>query len=167
MSTAKETHAKPDSLIATTVVELLKRAWRNEKAAPEILRFESHLIPRSRVGSWKEQGPELQQKKSKEGFGFSEVEPLLKCGKAMENMNRAFEKVKIMVGMDVENEDQQAAALNNSNSFAFMDDFNRDCTLSTTQICLIRKRLRSLSMEGTRWLLLLDSSREKCRDNWI
>ncbi|CAJ1950977.1 unnamed protein product [Sphenostylis stenocarpa] len=35
-----------DSLIATTDVELLKRAWRNEKAAPEILRFESHLISR-------------------------------------------------------------------------------------------------------------------------
>ncbi|KAK7381744.1 hypothetical protein VNO80_00291 [Phaseolus coccineus] len=35
-----------DSLIATTDVELLKRAWRNEKAAPEILRFEFHLISR-------------------------------------------------------------------------------------------------------------------------
>jgi len=35
-----------DSLIATTDVELLKRAWRNEKAAPEILRFESNLISR-------------------------------------------------------------------------------------------------------------------------
>ncbi|QCE02268.1 GINS complex subunit 4 [Vigna unguiculata] len=34
------------SLIATTDVELLKRAWRNEKAAPEILRYESHLISR-------------------------------------------------------------------------------------------------------------------------
>jgi len=29
-------------------VELLKRAWRNEKAAPEILHFESELIQRSR-----------------------------------------------------------------------------------------------------------------------
>ncbi|KAG4941835.1 hypothetical protein JHK87_045706 [Glycine soja] len=51
----------------------------------------------------------------------------------MEKMNKAFEKVKIMVGMDAEDEDQQAAALNSSNSFAFMDDFNRNCTLSTTQ----------------------------------
>ncbi|KAL9324255.1 hypothetical protein ACSQ67_009112 [Phaseolus vulgaris] len=51
----------------------------------------------------------------------------------MEKMNRAFEKVKTMVGMDVEDEEQQAAALENSNSFAFMDDFNRNCTLSTTQ----------------------------------
>ncbi|QCD95054.1 Vesicle transport protein [Vigna unguiculata] len=51
----------------------------------------------------------------------------------MEKMNRAFEKVKIMVGMDVEDEEQQAAALENSNSFAFVDDFNRNCTLSTTQ----------------------------------
>ncbi|KAG4952620.1 hypothetical protein JHK85_046487 [Glycine max] len=55
------------------------------------------------------------------------------CGEAMEKMNKAFEKVKIMVGMDAEDEEQQAAALNNSNSFAFMDDFNRNCTLSTTQ----------------------------------
>jgi len=52
----------------------------------------------------------------------------------MEKMNRAFEKVKTMVGMDVEDEEQQAAALENSNSFAFMDDFNRNCTLSTTQV---------------------------------
>ncbi|KAH1233898.1 Vesicle transport protein SFT2B [Glycine max] len=54
----------------------------------------------------------------------------------MEKMNKAFEKVKIMVGMDVEDEEQQAAALDNSNSFAFMDDFNRNCTLSTTQLVL-------------------------------
>ncbi|KAF1881671.1 hypothetical protein Lal_00032140 [Lupinus albus] len=33
-------------LISTTDVELLKRAWRNEKSAPEILRFESDLINR-------------------------------------------------------------------------------------------------------------------------
>ncbi|ESW24450.1 hypothetical protein PHAVU_004G132100 [Phaseolus vulgaris] len=55
----------------------------------------------------------------------------------MEKMNRAFEKVKTMVGMDVEDEEQQAAALENSNSFAFMDDFNRNCTLSTTQSMLV------------------------------
>ncbi|KAK7390539.1 hypothetical protein VNO78_25847 [Psophocarpus tetragonolobus] len=33
-----------ESLIATTDVELLKRAWRNEKATPEILCYESHLV---------------------------------------------------------------------------------------------------------------------------
>ncbi|KAK7294328.1 hypothetical protein RJT34_17217 [Clitoria ternatea] len=37
-----------EALISTTDVELLKRAWRNEKSAPEILRFESHLISRVR-----------------------------------------------------------------------------------------------------------------------
>ncbi|KAJ1427997.1 GINS, helical bundle-like domain superfamily, partial [Sesbania bispinosa] len=37
-----------DALISTTDVELLKRAWRNEKAAPEILRFETDLIARVR-----------------------------------------------------------------------------------------------------------------------
>lgn len=37
-----------ESLISTTDAELLKRAWRNEKAAPEILRFEASLVQRSR-----------------------------------------------------------------------------------------------------------------------
>lgn len=49
-------------------------------------------------------------------------------------MNKAFEKVKIMVGMEVEDEEAQAAALENESSFAFMDDFNRNCTLSRTQV---------------------------------
>ncbi|CAL0333201.1 unnamed protein product [Lupinus luteus] len=52
----------------------------------------------------------------------------------MEKMNKAFEKVKIMVGMEVEDEEQQAAALDDNNgNFAFMDDFNSNCTLSTKQ----------------------------------
>ncbi|XP_059646072.1 DNA replication complex GINS protein SLD5 [Cornus florida] len=37
-----------ESLIATTDAERLKQAWRNEKAAPEILQFETSLIQRSR-----------------------------------------------------------------------------------------------------------------------
>ena len=37
-----------ESLIATTDVELLKRAWRNEKAAPEILQYQTALVQRSR-----------------------------------------------------------------------------------------------------------------------
>ena len=37
-----------ETLISTTDVELLKKAWRNEKAAPEILRFETSLIQRIR-----------------------------------------------------------------------------------------------------------------------
>ncbi|XP_042435368.1 DNA replication complex GINS protein SLD5-like [Zingiber officinale] len=35
-------------LAATTDVDLLKRAWRNEKAAPEILQFEASLVLRIR-----------------------------------------------------------------------------------------------------------------------
>ncbi|XP_050218422.1 DNA replication complex GINS protein SLD5 [Mercurialis annua] len=35
-----------ESLISTTDVELLKRAWRNEKAAPEILQHETSLVQR-------------------------------------------------------------------------------------------------------------------------
>lgn len=35
-----------EDLGGSTDVEPLKRAWRNEKAAPEILRFETHLIDR-------------------------------------------------------------------------------------------------------------------------
>ncbi|KAK6930298.1 GINS subunit, domain A [Dillenia turbinata] len=37
-----------ETLMATTDVELLKKAWRNEKASPEILRFQFNLIQRSR-----------------------------------------------------------------------------------------------------------------------
>ncbi|KAB1213824.1 DNA replication complex GINS protein SLD5 [Morella rubra] len=35
-----------ESLVSTPDVELLKRAWRNEKAAPEILHFQTDLIRR-------------------------------------------------------------------------------------------------------------------------
>uniref|UniRef100_A0ACD5WMK3 Uncharacterized protein n=1 Tax=Avena sativa TaxID=4498 RepID=A0ACD5WMK3_AVESA len=38
----------PSSAAATTDVELLKRAWRNEKAAPEILHFDAPLVSRAR-----------------------------------------------------------------------------------------------------------------------
>lgn len=37
-----------ESLISTTDVELLKRAWRNEKAAPEILPFKEALVKRAK-----------------------------------------------------------------------------------------------------------------------
>nr|GLL27608.1 DNA replication complex GINS protein SLD5-like [Ipomoea trifida] len=37
-----------ESLISTTDAELMKRAWRNEKGAPEILQFEAALVQRSR-----------------------------------------------------------------------------------------------------------------------
>ncbi|KAA8531279.1 hypothetical protein F0562_005988 [Nyssa sinensis] len=47
----------------------------------------------------------------------------------MEKVNQAFEKVKMLVGMEVEDE----AAAEEESSFAFIDDFNRNCTLSTKQ----------------------------------
>lgn len=37
-----------ESLMSTTDAELLKSAWRNEKAAPEILKFDADLVQRSR-----------------------------------------------------------------------------------------------------------------------
>ncbi|PWA67878.1 DNA replication complex GINS protein SLD5 [Artemisia annua] len=37
-----------ESLISTTDADLLKRSWRNEKVAPEILQFEGSLVQRSR-----------------------------------------------------------------------------------------------------------------------
>ncbi|XP_073147576.1 DNA replication complex GINS protein SLD5 [Henckelia pumila] len=37
-----------ESLLSTTDAELLKQAWRNEKASPEILKFQDALIHRSR-----------------------------------------------------------------------------------------------------------------------
>jgi len=52
----------------------------------------------------------------------------------MEKMNQALEKMKMLVGMEVEEEEErQAASLEESGSFSFMDDFNRSCTLSTKQ----------------------------------
>ncbi|KAK4780288.1 hypothetical protein SAY87_016394 [Trapa incisa] len=58
----------------------------------------------------------------------------------MDRMNQAFEKVKMLVGMEVDEESTRPAE---SESFSFMDDFNRQCTLSTKQrlygfvICLV------------------------------
>ncbi|CAO2827416.1 unnamed protein product [Amaranthus hypochondriacus] len=61
----------------------------------------------------------------------------------MEKINEAFAKVKshqavermkMLVGMEVS--DEESAAVNAStdeSSFSFMDDFNRNCTLSTKQ----------------------------------
>ena len=37
-----------ETLTSTTDVELLKRAWRNEKAAPEILPFDEALVKRAK-----------------------------------------------------------------------------------------------------------------------
>lgn len=52
-------------------------------------------------------------------------------------MNQALEKMKMLVGMEVEEEEErQAASLEESGSFSFMDDFNRSCTLSTKQVGL-------------------------------
>ncbi|KAG5000683.1 hypothetical protein JHK87_021755 [Glycine soja] len=54
-----------ETLIATTDVELLKRAWRNEKAAPEILRYESKLV--SRVNKVIQLMEEIVEEKSSGG----------------------------------------------------------------------------------------------------
>ncbi|RAL51549.1 unnamed protein product [Cuscuta campestris] len=50
----------------------------------------------------------------------------------MEKMNHALEKMKMLVGMDVEDV-EGAANQQQDSSFAFIDDFNRNCTLSTKQ----------------------------------
>lgn len=48
----------------------------------------------------------------------------------MEKMNQAFEKVRMLVGMEV---DDGEPPVDEESSFAFIDDFNRNCTLSTKQ----------------------------------
>uniref|UniRef100_A0A8R7PXV5 GINS subunit domain-containing protein n=1 Tax=Triticum urartu TaxID=4572 RepID=A0A8R7PXV5_TRIUA len=48
MSSWEDEDSAAASAAATTDVELLKRAWRNEKAAPEILHFDSALVSRAR-----------------------------------------------------------------------------------------------------------------------
>ncbi|CAI9108816.1 OLC1v1008510C1 [Oldenlandia corymbosa var. corymbosa] len=60
----------------------------------------------------------------------------------MEKMNVALEKMKMLVGMEAD-EESLAEPDDSSSSFAFVDDFNRNCTLSTKQrlygfiICLV------------------------------
>ncbi|XP_051148288.1 uncharacterized protein LOC127263349 isoform X1 [Andrographis paniculata] len=44
----------------------------------------------------------------------------------MDRMNQAFEKMKMLVGMEVGDEEEQPEP-------SFLDDFNRNCTLSTKQ----------------------------------
>lgn len=61
----------------------------------------------------------------------------------MEKISSAFEKVKnhqavermkMLVGMEIDEESGTSTAANEEeSSFAFMDDFNRNCSLSTTQ----------------------------------
>ncbi|RWV82749.1 hypothetical protein BHE74_00052387 [Ensete ventricosum] len=45
---SEEAEEDASLLAGTTDVELIKRAWRNEKAAPEILQFEGPLVLRVR-----------------------------------------------------------------------------------------------------------------------
>ncbi|KAL3844974.1 hypothetical protein ACJIZ3_002377 [Penstemon smallii] len=45
----------------------------------------------------------------------------------MDKMNQAFEKMKMLVGMEVEDEEEQ------QQESSLIDDFNRNCTLSTKQ----------------------------------
>ncbi|XP_008460846.1 uncharacterized protein LOC103499598 [Cucumis melo] len=52
----------------------------------------------------------------------------------MEKMNQAFEKMKMLVGVEVDDERQASTAtIDDGSSSWFMDDFNRNCTLSTKQ----------------------------------
>ncbi|CAL9019670.1 unnamed protein product [Prunus brigantina] len=51
----------------------------------------------------------------------------------MEKMNQAYEKVKMLVGMEVDEDDHEAASSSALQDTNFIDDFNRNCTLSTKQ----------------------------------
>ncbi|KAL3524762.1 hypothetical protein ACH5RR_013134, partial [Cinchona calisaya] len=46
----------------------------------------------------------------------------------MEKMNAAFEKMKMLVGMEIDEESTEGAV-----DSSFLDDFNHNCTLSTKQ----------------------------------
>lgn len=43
-------------------------------------------------------------------------------------MNQALERMKMLVGMEVDDEEQQ------QQESSYIDDFNRNCTLSTKQV---------------------------------
>ncbi|XP_024186402.1 vesicle transport protein SFT2B isoform X2 [Rosa chinensis] len=56
------------------------------------------------------------------------------------NVNQAFDKMKMLVGMEADNDDDEEAASSSSalqHQDSFMDDFNRNCTLSTKQSMLV------------------------------
>lgn len=73
----------------------------------------------------------------------------------MERMNQAFEKVKMLVGMEVDEESPQPA---DSDSFSFMDDFNRQCTLSTKQVSSSFRQSAFLSIDVEFVMMVPDQS---------
>lgn len=48
-------------------------------------------------------------------------------------MNSAVERMKMLVGMDVDVDEEASSSALDASSFSFVDDFNRNCTLSTKQ----------------------------------
>lgn len=84
------------------------------------------MIHRALVPDWVWLGGEIERE-----VGY-------KRRSTMEKMNQAFEKVKILVGMedDEQSASSSSAPLHESGSFSFvdMDEFNRNCTLSTKQV---------------------------------
>ncbi|CAI0405275.1 unnamed protein product [Linum tenue] len=55
----------------------------------------------------------------------------------MEKMNQALEKMKMLVGMEVEEEDEEQTSGPSRDSSSFIDDFNRNCALSSKQSMLV------------------------------
>lgn len=74
-------------------------------------------------------------------------------------MNQAYEKVKMMVGMEV---DEEAAPSADDAASSFMDDFNRQCTLTTKQVLLLLPLSSFLrcacAADGDDWSLLIVKS---------
>ncbi|CAN1787586.1 Vesicle transport protein SFT2B [Linum perenne] len=55
----------------------------------------------------------------------------------MDKMNQALEKMKMLVGMEVDEDDEERPSEPSPDSFSFVDDFNRNCTLSSQQSMLV------------------------------
>ncbi|GKD96621.1 hypothetical protein Tco_1380518, partial [Tanacetum coccineum] len=52
----------------------------------------------------------------------------------MEKMSQAMEKMRMLVGIELEDDSsQRRLEEEEESSFSFMDDFNRNCTLTTKQ----------------------------------
>lgn len=63
----------------------------------------------------------------------------------MERMNQAYEKVKMLVGMEVDEEEAAGPAAAAAAGDSFMDEFNRQCTLTAKQVPLLLLLPPSLS----------------------
>ncbi|XP_062174514.1 DNA replication complex GINS protein SLD5 isoform X2 [Alnus glutinosa] len=137
-----------EALISTTDMELLKRAWRNEKAAPEILRFETALIQRIRgqiqlmIGKYMfhiSNNPEVQNRLSEQEKGFAK--------RCTEDMERHLEESVLSKLPD------NYQAMLKQSIISEENDMVPEPQLDTFVVCKSRRFLGPFQLDGSDELL--------------